>query len=181
MFSALEEAAIPHVLTNLLLLGNRDTIMLLATLILFICSARIVKMTIITPIQAVKSVAVPSVAALAVLRALEDRAAKLVLTDFGLQFKRLALMLRAAPILFVFSALPVTSPVIVIVGITIPARTGRGGCRLCGWSICGWVGISSPARFLLTLVPIALQSLTHFTLSQLVSLRLSAASLACGL
>jgi len=50
MLRALEETAIPHVLTNLLLPGNGDTIMLFATLILFILSARIVKMTIIIPI-----------------------------------------------------------------------------------------------------------------------------------
>mmetsp|Transcript_24993 Transcript_24993/g.41221 ORF Transcript_24993/g.41221 Transcript_24993/m.41221 type:complete len:366 (-) Transcript_24993:522-1619(-) len=175
MFGALEEAAIPHDLTDLLLLGNRDTIMLFTTLILLICSARIVKMTIITPVQPFKGVAVPTVIALTVLRTLEDTAAPFVLTALGLDFKRFALVLGAAPILFFFRALAinfVTSPT-----IGTPSRNGGdgGGIR----RPCGGFGEISIV-FLLTLVPIALQPFAHFNLRIIISHRLAAASRAFG-
>eukprot|EP00574_Skeletonema_japonicum_P014145 CAMPEP_0201732024 /NCGR_PEP_ID=MMETSP0593-20130828/27700_1 /ASSEMBLY_ACC=CAM_ASM_000672 /TAXON_ID=267983 /ORGANISM="Skeletonema japonicum, Strain CCMP2506" /LENGTH=71 /DNA_ID=CAMNT_0048224925 /DNA_START=107 /DNA_END=319 /DNA_ORIENTATION=- len=71
-------------------------------------------MTIIVPFHIFKRVAVPTVCTLAVLRALEDTAAEFVLAVLCLDFKRLALVLGAAPILFFFRALPITRPSIII-------------------------------------------------------------------
>lgn len=169
MFGALEEAAIPHVLTDFLLRVKRDAIMLLTALSLLVSRASIVKMTIITPVVAnpvianpvvAMGVAIPAVIALTGLRALEVTTAEFLLTGLDFDFKRFALVLRAAPILFFFGA---------FLGRNERHRWGprrhRGG----------------DFRGCLTLVPIATQLIANFNLCLFISLRLTAASPASSL
>ena len=169
MFGALEEAATPHVLTDLLLLVKRDAIMLLTTLSLLICRASIVKMTIITPVVAnpviatpvvAMGVAIPAVIALPGLRALEVTTAEFLLTGLDFDFERFAVVLRAAPILFFLGA---------FLGRSERHRWGprwhRGG----------------DFRGCLALVPIATQLIANFNLCLFISLRLTAASPASSL
>jgi hypothetical protein len=120
MLGTLQEAAFPHVLASLLLLGKGDTIMLGATLGLFILVTRIV--TIAIPVQTIIGIVVPTIVALTSPLALENTASPLVLTDLGLRFKRLGLMLRAAQVLLILRARSITVPT-----ICIPGRLARDG------------------------------------------------------